>query len=106
MWRRRIGLTASSVQFGGLQLHQQVACLDSLAFDDRNAQHRAGDLHADIKPMRRLHMAAGDDGLHEVASKHGLCGDLGAQPPTKPQRACAGQDDQGREGLPAMKAQE
>ena len=56
--------------------------------------------------MRRFDVAAGDDGLNEVAPQYRFGGDRRAQPPAHGQHAQHADDHQLAEGSPAMLAKE
>ena len=75
------GLRRRCLQLRRFQFDQQRARRHCLAFDHGHAQHRTGDLHAQLHPVWRLDATAGHHGLHEIALRDGLHRHLGTEQP-------------------------
>ena len=84
---RQIGLLPGRPLFVGCQFDQQIASLDGLPFKHRYLPDGAGDLRADVDPVRCLDMTAGDHRLNEIAPHDGFDSYFRALPPAQSEPA-------------------
>src|SRR5450755_3279781 len=89
----------------GLPAKSAAAPCYALALLDQHVLDGAGDLAADLDPVRRLDVAAGDHGLHQIAALDLIDHDRGAEQKSRALPGPEAHDNDHREDEPSMRQQ-